>query len=85
MEKIDGGDLLNIVAAKSKVEISVVEAEKYALAAKLADAQYRMVVNNIFMKYGLSKGDTIDDKTGEITRSVTEKEINNDDESEGTG
>lgn len=85
MEKIEERDVYNIILAKNKVEIALVEAEKYALAAKLADVQYKNVVNNIFMKYGLSKGDTIDDKTGEITREQKKEIEENESESEGTG
>lgn len=82
MEKIEDKDLYMITVSKMKIELATAEAEKYVLTAKLADSQFKNTVNNIFMKYGLSQGDIIDEKTGEITRAKKEEENNG---HEGTG
>ena len=66
MKEISAEDLLTITKAKHKMELTILVAEKYKLAASLAESNYRNVVNNIYVKYGLPTNYIIDDNTGAI-------------------
>lgn len=67
-EFIDPDDMAKIAAAKNNVTLAVAEYEKYGSKAKIADLEYRGLVQHIFIKYGMSINDRIEDSTGQITR-----------------
>ncbi len=74
-EKISDKDLHKISNAKHKVELAVLTAQKATLEAKLADVEFRSLVQQIFIEYNLGEADRIDDATGQITRMVKEEDI----------
>lgn len=67
-EFLDPADMAQISAAKSKVALAVSEAEKTSANAKIADLEYRVLVQHIFLKYGMSVNDRIEDNNGQIIR-----------------
>lgn len=80
-EFIDPDDMAQISAAKSKVALAVSEAEKTSANAKIADLEYRVLVQHIFLKYNMSVNDRIEDGNGQIIRVPKEE----DDETTRTG
>lgn len=68
METISKEDMEILNKGKATVQNSLLRAEKVAAEAKIADLEYRMLVQHIFLKYNMGLNDTIDDSTGEIKR-----------------
>jgi hypothetical protein len=73
-EYISKEDMALINAAKAKVEIAVLQAEKAAANAKIVDYEHRSLVQHIFIKYGLTFADRINDGDGLIVREKTEEQ-----------
>jgi hypothetical protein len=65
-ESISKEDMDTISAAKSKIELS-------AANARVADLEYRNIVQQIFLKYGLKLEDQVD-ISGNIIRKELPKE-----------
>lgn len=72
-EKVDDEDLKNMLAAKEKVQQAVNVANRATNDARIADLEYKVMVQHIFIKNNLSFNDKIDDATGVITRGTSEE------------
>ncbi len=72
MEKLTQEELKLVSEANDKRNKATANAEKTVLEAKNAQLEYQVLVQHVFIKYGLSFGDKIDDATGVITRSKQE-------------
>lgn len=68
-EKITEEELKIIVDTKVKKSAALQVAERAALEAKNADLVHQVAVQHIFLKYGLSFHDNVNDETGIITRA----------------
>ena len=71
---IEENDLQVITTAKQRAISAAQQAEKVVAEAKVAELEYRNVVQQVFLKYGLSLQDRIDETTGLITRQEDEEE-----------
>jgi hypothetical protein len=71
---IEENDLQVITTAKQRAISAAQQAEKVVAEAKVAELEYRNVVQQVFLKYGLSLQDRIDENTGLITRPEDEEE-----------
>ena len=77
-------DLASILKAKEKVALNITLADKASAEARamvaearIADLEYRALVQHIFIKHKMSISDRIDDNTGEILHEKKdESEIN---------
>lgn len=67
-EYISKDELGNILVAKNKVIQLAQAATKANDEVKIADLEYRVVVQHVFIQHNLTVDDKIDDATGEITR-----------------
>jgi hypothetical protein len=56
-----------IAAAKNRAILSATQADKAVAEAKVAELEYRNIIQQIFIRYGLTVNDTIEEKTGIIT------------------
>ncbi len=56
---LNGGDLQRLMLAKHRAQLSLSE-------AKLADSTYKNVLQDIYLKYGLSTEHVINEETGQI-------------------
>lgn len=61
-------DLEKIKDARTKSQITALEAEKAALEHKLAEAEFKNVVAGIFIKHKLNLNDIIDEVTGKVIK-----------------
>ena len=84
IEVLSKEELSAILHAKEKVTTRLTISERMALEAKaslleaqLADMEYKALVQHIFIKYGMSFRDRINDATGEISR-IREDELQDD-------
>ncbi len=68
VESVSQEELRGILEAKKSVLELVKVAEEAARVAKMADLQYQVTVQQVFINHGLSTSDRIDDSTGVITR-----------------
>jgi|SRR5690606_7806277 len=68
-EFISKEDALKINDAKSKLTEATQAAQRASLEAKNAELEYKVTIQHIFLKYGLSVKDSINTDTCEITRS----------------
>ncbi len=67
-EKITPEELKAIADAAVKRNNATQVAERAVLEARNAELQHQVTVQHVFMKYGLTFNDKIDDNTGVITR-----------------
>lgn len=73
--KLNDEALKAISNAKSRAILVAAQADKAVAEAKVAELEYRSVIQQAFIKYGLSLNDTIDERTGIITtQSAAETE-----------
>ena len=75
-------DLARIKELKINTELLTTRAEKAAAEARLAATQQQSFVQHVFLSYGLSIADRIDENTGEITRAEDEETDNSATEAE---
>ena len=68
VERISDNDRFAMELLKLNRKVSVLEAEKAILSSQNADANYKYAVLQLYMRYGLSQDDTIDD-SGKIIRA----------------
>ncbi len=94
-EYITSDELDAIIACIDRVresqhvaEIAALKAENKILEATGAKLQYKNTALSLYVKYGLTKEDEIDDRTGEILKGVRKengnKENNQDENEEGS-
>lgn len=76
-------DLERIKNMKIRVELLTTRAEKAAAEARLAAVEQQSFVQHVFLTYGLSLTDRIDDNTGAITRVEEEPPAEEPAESQG--
>jgi len=69
-EKITPEELSAITEAAVKRNTATQVAERAVLEARNAELQHQVTVQHVFMKYGLTFNDKIDDNTGIITRNT---------------
>lgn len=62
-------DLARIKDLKIRTELMTTRAEKAAAEARLAAMEHQSFVQHVFLSYGLSITDRIDDNTGRITKA----------------
>lgn len=67
VQVIDPQDLKAIHEASAKMTMTLSLAEKAATEAKLAATERQSLVQHIFLKYGLTLNDSINDQDGTIT------------------
>jgi hypothetical protein len=70
---IQEADKLALELAKMNKRLAAVNAEKALAQNETADLHYKYVVLQIYMKYGLTPNDSIDE-SGNILRGVTSNE-----------
>jgi hypothetical protein len=68
VERISDNDRFAMELLKLNRKVSLLEAEKAILSSQNADANYKYAVLQLYMMYGLSQNDTIDD-SGKIIRA----------------
>lgn len=73
-EKIDLEDLNKILSAKTNVKTAALVAEKAASEAEIAHLNYRMAIQQIYIKYGLTFTDAINENDGAITDTTQQNE-----------
>jgi hypothetical protein len=66
---ISPDDLARIKDLKIRTEILTTRAEKAAAEARLAAVEQQSFVQHVFLSYGLTITDRIDDNSGKITRA----------------
>jgi len=71
---ISPDDLARIKDFKIKVELMQTRAEKAAAEARLVAIEHQSYVQHVFLTYGLTMADRIDENTGAITRADEEGE-----------
>ncbi len=81
-EKITNEELKAILDAAQRRNVSAQVADRAKLEADNAALQHTVTVQHIFMKYGLSIADRIDDATGVITRAAAPSDLAASEESE---
>lgn len=69
MEKIEEQDRLHLEMAKMNKKMATVSAEKAIAQAETAELQYKYIVLQLYMRYGLSAADGIDE-SGNIVRGA---------------
>ena len=74
-EIISPEDINKITMAKVKLQLAIAQAEKTTAEARVADLEYRSLVQHIFLSYGLKMTDRIDDATGRILREGDPQEV----------
>ena len=79
-EQVTQEELSAIVDATKKRDASRLVAERAAMEFENANLKHQITVQHVFLKYKLSVQDSIDDKTGVITRAPAPEES-----SEGSG
>jgi len=60
--------------AKTAAETALTKAQTAALQAQNAELQHQVTVQHVFMKYGLTFNDQVDDVTGVINRGANKAE-----------
>jgi hypothetical protein len=73
-KKISGEDLKAILEFKMNASMRSVQVEKAVLESEKADLQYQNTMLRLYVKYGLSSENIIDEVTGEITVKKHEAE-----------
>lgn len=68
-------DRLKIELAKIKRQNAILNAQKAMAQSETAELAFKYTVLQVYMKYGLDSNDTIDDNTGQISRMVEEKVV----------
>lgn len=71
--RVSPDDMVVLSHAKLRVQLAVSQAEKAGADARIADLEYRSLVQQVFIKYGLKGTDRIDEKTGVITKAEEEE------------
>ncbi len=71
---ISTDDLARIKDLKVRTELLTTRAEKAAAEARLAAMEHQSFVQHVFLSYGLSITDRIDDNSGKITRPEDSEE-----------
>ncbi len=66
---ISASDLAAISNAKVQSMLAKSRAEQAAAEAHVAALEYRSVIQQVFIRYGLKETDRIDDKTGVVTHA----------------
>lgn len=69
IEQLSDSDKLILEKANSKRHIALAQTEKALAQSEAADISYKYTVLQIYMKYGLSKNDGIDEN-GKILRNI---------------
>ncbi len=59
-------DLVAIDTAKTQLQLASAAAEKAAADNKVAELTYRNTILTVYVKYGLSMNQVIDEKTGKV-------------------
>lgn len=72
-EYLAEGDLARILEAKNKAVQALQTANAATSEAKIADLEYRVLVQHMFIKYELRPNDRIEDANGRIVRIFTEE------------
>lgn len=67
-------DLASLKDAKTKSAFLAMKAEKAVLEAQLAEAEKRNHILNMYIKYGLSAEDIIDESSGLVKAKEDSKE-----------
>lgn len=67
-EKLEEVDRLALELSKANRKTALAQAEKALAQNETAELAYKYVVLQLYMKYGLTQADTINEATGEITR-----------------
>lgn len=70
-ESLSQEDMLSIERAQAKLELAALTARAASSESELAQMQYKNIIMQLFMKYGLSKSDTIN-RDGTITKNGSE-------------
>jgi hypothetical protein len=65
-KKIAPEDMLRLKLAKLNMENAMLVAEKASAQARVAVLEHQNLIQHIFINYGLSITDSIDDNTGEV-------------------
>jgi len=68
-------DRLKIELAKAKKQNAILNAQKAIAQNETADIAFKYTVLQVYMKYGLSSDDSIDDNTGMIHKIVEENTV----------
>jgi hypothetical protein len=71
--RVGPDDMAVLNNAKLRVQLAVSRAEKAGADARIADLEYRSLVQQVFIKYGLKTTDRIDEQTGVITKAEEEE------------
>lgn len=67
-EKMSSEDRLTLELAKSRRETAVALAKEALAKNETAEINYKYVVLQLYMKYGLTQADAISESTGDIVR-----------------
>ena len=67
-ERVSEEDLKALSTLKDRVERAVLVAQKTSADARCANLEYESAVQKIFIRYGLSAEDQVNEDTGEIKR-----------------
>lgn len=76
VESVSVEDFSIIKDLRTKNAFVAARAEKAILESRLSEAEYKNGVLNIYVKYGLTMRDSIDEATGKILRNIKEENEN---------
>lgn len=74
VDEISPQDFALIKDLRTKNAFVASRAEKAILESRLSELEYKNTVLNIYVKYGLSLKDSIDESTGKILRNSSQEE-----------
>ena len=73
-EKLQDVDQMALELAKSRRQVALAQAEKAIAQQETAEIGYRYVVLQLYMKYGLTEADAIDEKGTILRGGATQKQ-----------
>jgi hypothetical protein len=73
-DKISEVDYMSLELAKANRRVALANAEKALAESKVAETEYKYAVLQIFHKYGLGAGDSIEESTGKILKAEDKNE-----------
>jgi len=71
---INSSDLSFLKDLRIKHTIVMHEAEKAQLKTKISELEFKVAVQEIYLKYGIAITDSVDETTGKVTKIADKKE-----------
>ena len=69
-------DLSSLKDLRIKNAMVAHEAEKAHMKAKISELEYKVAIQEVYLKYGIAITDSVDESTGKVTRIVIDKKEN---------